>query len=152
VRAMTTWMPGREITALHRELDDMVGRFFGDNGHDANGTPAAVRRWVPAIESFVRDDQIVVRADLPGIDPEQVDITVEGKRLTIKGERRDQREDTQDGRVYREVAYGSFERTLMLPWDVDGEAVQAAYKDGVLEVTIKTPAKVQPKRIPVTTH
>ncbi|HYB99892.1 MAG TPA: Hsp20/alpha crystallin family protein [Candidatus Limnocylindrales bacterium] len=155
MRAMTTWMPGREVAVLHRELDDMINRFFGDaNGAAQNGSPTGIQnlKWVPAIESFVRDNQIVVRADLPGIDPSEVDITVEGKRLTIRGERRDQREENQDGRVYREVAYGSFERVLTLPWEADADAVQALYKNGVLEVTIQAPEKVLPKKIAVTTH
>ncbi|HEY2772796.1 MAG TPA: Hsp20/alpha crystallin family protein [Candidatus Binatia bacterium] len=132
---------------MHREFDDLLGRFFGPrNDWLAGGTTG---RWIPPIESFLRDGEMVVRVDVPGIDPDSLDISVEGDRLTVKGERRNTREEETGGRSYREVLYGAFERTISLPWDVDSDAIKASCKDGVLEITMKAPEKVGAKRIPV---
>jgi HSP20 family protein len=147
MRAMTLRTPSRDLTPLHREFDDLLGRFFGNNSEWLPGVTTG--RWVPPLESFMREGELVVRLDVPGIDKETLDISVEGDRLTVKGERRNETENEQNGRTYREVVYGAFERTIGLPWDVDPEAVKAQCKDGVLEITIKAPEKVGAKKIPI---
>ena len=106
--------------------------------------------FAPAIEFFVRKDEVVIRADLPGIDPKNVELTVEGDRLTIKGERKTVHEDAD--RLYREVSYGRFERTIPLPAGVDGDSVKATYHDGVMEVTMKAPKGLASKKVPITVH
>jgi HSP20 family protein len=126
----------------------LFARFFGDE-----------ERWltrpldmpvVPAVESFVRNGELVVRADLPGIDPKNVELAVDGNRLIMKGERKEVSEDVE--RHYREVSYGRFERTLELPRGVDAESIKATYHDGVLEVTMKAPKELSPKKVPITVH
>ena len=144
MRALT---PSRQLRGFYGELDDVFERFLGTElGRRApNGTP-----FVPAIESFLRDDKLVVRADLPGIDPKQVDLQVEADRLTIRGERKATREDANRG--YREVTYGRFERTVQLPSGIDPDTIKATYKDGVLEVTMDTPKSLVSKKVDIAVH
>ena len=106
--------------------------------------------FVPMVESFIRGEELIVRADLPGIDPKHVELSVEGGRLTIKGERK--MVDEGEGRLYREVRYGAFERTIALPPGVDADTVKAAFHDGVLEVTMKVPKGLAPKKVAITVH
>lgn len=147
MRSLTPRTPARDLSPLHREFDDLLGRFFGSQNDWLPGVSTG--RWVPPLESFLRDGELVVRVDVPGIDPNAIDISVEGDRLTIKGERRNTREEDKGGRSYREVVYGTFERTVSLPWDVDADSVKASCKDGVLEVTMKAPEKSGARKIPV---
>ena len=145
MRALTTRTP--DFAPLHRDFEDLIGRFFSNQSELRPGWSAG--RWVPPLESFLRNGELVVRMDVPGIDPGALDISVEGDRLTIRGERRNQQEDEKNGRAYREVVYGTFERSVALPWDVDPETVKASCKDGVLEITMKAPAKLGAKKIQI---
>jgi len=146
MRALTTRTP--DLTPLHREFDDLIGRFFGGSNDLLPGVTTG--RWVPPLESFLRDGQLVVRVDVPGIDPSALDISVEGDCLTVRGERKSSHEEDKGGRSYREVMYGAFERTVTLPWKVDSNSVKAACKDGVLEISMKAPEKIGAKKIPIT--
>ncbi len=146
MRALATRTP--DLSPFHREFDNLIGRFFS-GGNDLPGV-TTTGRWVPPLESFLRDGELVVRVDVPGVDPNQLDISVEGDRLTVRGERKTTREeDKGGGRSYREVVYGAFERTVTLPWDVNADEVKAACKDGVLEISMKAPEKVGAKKIPI---
>ena len=92
---------------------------------------------------------LFVKADLPGIEPHDVEITVEGNRLTIKGERKATQEQKHGDYFHREVRYSTFARTIALPAGVKAEEVQASYRNGVLEVSIPLPAAMAPKKVPV---
>jgi len=149
MRALMPWRPFRELTTLHKDFDDLLGRFFGDE----EGMPT---RWpemtLPKIESFRRDDELVVRADLPGVDPKKVELAIERDHLVIRGEREAKEERKEKDYHYREVSYGRFERVIELPAGVDAESVKATYHDGVLEVTMKAPKDAAPKKVPITVH
>lgn len=147
---LALWRPHRELMNLRHDIDELFDRFFGTERSWLVG--ARRGDLVPAIETFTRDDQLVVRADLPGVDPSAVDIAVEGNRLTIRGERKWSSEGVRPERSYSEVVYGTFERTLTLPQGVDPDTVQASYKDGVLEITMKAPAGLIARKVPVTVH
>lgn len=127
----------------------MLAAFFGNDVQSKNYPLTSL---VPSVESFVRDGQLVVRADLPGIDPKDVEVSLEGSRLTLKGERKSMHEETKAEMVHREVSYGRFERSIRLPAGVDPESINASYKDGVLEVTMKAPAGLTSKKVPITVH
>jgi HSP20 family protein len=107
---------------------------------------------VPAIETFVRDGNLVIRADLPGIKPEDVDLSIEGDRLTITGDRKDERENNEKGTRYREVTYGRYHRAVTLPSRIDADSVEATFKHGVLEVTLKAPSELVAKKVPISVH
>ena len=104
-------------------------------------------RYVPRIESAVRDNTLWVKADLPGIDPKDVEITVEGNHLTLRGQRKAEHEGSEDGYLHREVQYGSFVRSFTIPEGVKAEDIQAKYHNGVLELSVPLPAEMLPKKV-----
>jgi HSP20 family protein len=148
MQALTPWRTTPQLTSLHEEFDRLLDRFFG-RGDLRGGWEGAIAD-MPALESFLRNDELVVRVDLPGIKPEEVDLSVEGDRLTIRGERKAV-EESED-RLYREVRYGRFERTVALPGGVDPDSVKATYHDGVLEITMAAPKAMVSKKVPIQTH
>ena len=101
--------------------------------------------WAPQVETFRKDDKLVVRADLPGLAKDNVNIEVEDDMLMISGERSDEHRDDRDDYYRSERTYGRFFRAIQLPDGVDAEKIDATFKDGVLEVTIPAP-KVQTPR------
>ena len=114
-----------------------AGRPQGVQGYQ--GYPGATQRWAPQLEVFQRGNELVVRADLPGMRPDDVQIDVEDGVLTISGERREENEERERGFYRSERSYGAFSRSIALPDDVDEERVQARYEHGVLEVTVPMP-------------
>jgi HSP20 family protein len=147
MRALTPWRPLRQLSSLHDEIDRMFTEFFGPD--DRWLVRPFETTFVPAVESFVKDDKLVVRADLPGIDPKDVELAVEGDRLSIRGERKEVKEEKDQEYFHREVTAGRFERILVLPGSVDRESVKATYHDGVLEVTMSAPKGMVQKKVPI---
>ncbi|HEX8098955.1 MAG TPA: Hsp20/alpha crystallin family protein [Actinomycetota bacterium] len=149
---LTRWNPWRELSTIESEMNDLSRRFFGNwftpltrggNGHT----------WTPAVDVFSRDGNLVVRAEVPGVDPEKdIDITVEGGVLYIKGERRYE-DRTERENYYRfESSYGSFQRAVPLPEGVKEEDIQASYHNGILEVVVpKAGELTSAKKIPIST-
>jgi HSP20 family protein len=133
---------------LHREIDEMFGRFF-NQGRGPAATESAGPTWWPAVESWTTDDSIHVRVALPGVDPKDVELSLIDNVLTLKGERKSH-EEKKDGSYYlREFSYGSFERSLALPEGVDPAKVTARYANGMLEVTMPAPMATGPKKIDI---
>lgn len=147
MRALTPWRP-RELSTLQREIDHLFNRFFGPE--DQWFTRDFETTMVPAIESYVKDGDLVVKADLPGIDPKQLEISVERDRLHIKGERKEESEKKDREYLYREMSFGRFERVIPLPAGVDPDTVKASYHDGVLEIMMQLPKERQGKKVPIT--
>lgn len=147
MRALTQWR-NPQLGTLRDEIDEIFDRFFVEEFPWHGRMDGSVT--VPVLESFLRDDRLVVRADLPGIDAKAVEVSVEGDRLTVRGERKDVNEDKD--RLYKEVRYGRFERMIQLPPGVDPDTVRATYQDGVLEITMAAPKGLSSKRIPIETH
>jgi len=108
------------------------------------GSRTAEQAWTPQIETFRRGDKLVVRADLPGLDKDDVKVEIENGVLSISGERREQHEEDRDGYYRSERHYGQFYRALPVPEGVSDEQCEATFKDGVLEVTL--PAPKEPDR------
>ena len=111
----------------------------------------APTQWIPPMEVRQREDGLVVRADLPGLSPEDVNIELENGVLTISGERRDASEDRQDGYFHSERSYGAFSRSITLPEGVDEDQVNARFEHGVLEVTVPIQRQQQQRgrRVPI---
>ncbi|HXQ21462.1 MAG TPA: Hsp20/alpha crystallin family protein [Candidatus Acidoferrales bacterium] len=149
MRALAPWRPFRELSTLHEDIDELFTHFFGP---EQEWFPTRWQLATPRIESFVRNGELVVRADLPGIDPKKVELAVEANRLMIRGEREVKEEHKGKDYLHREVAYGRFERALDLPAGVDTESIKAIYHDGVLEVTMKAPKEMVAKKVPITVH
>jgi HSP20 family protein len=117
------------------------------------GTSTALERaaWTPPIEAFRRGDNLVVRADLPGLRKEDVNVEIDNGMLTISGQRQEQHEEDRDGFYRSERSYGQFYRALPLPEGVTGEQCDATFKDGVLEVTLPVPKEQgrKAKQVPI---
>ncbi len=145
----TLWEPFDTIRSMDREFNEIVNRFFSTLPEDARTSWS----WRPSVEIFRDDDDLVVRADLPGVDPEKdIDLSIEGNVLHLKGHRSFDREVSDEHRYMVERAYGEFHRDLVLPDGIDADAMEATYQDGVLTVTIPLPESVkeaEPKKIPI---
>lgn len=144
---LTRYEPFNAMRALQEEMN----RAFGNTLTRADdGSSAATSGWSPAVDVREEDDRFVIHADIPGVAPGDIDVTMEKGVLTIQGERRSETTDP-DANGYRRVerVYGSFYRRFTMPDTADSENVSAKGKDGVLEVVIPKKAAVQPKRIEV---
>jgi HSP20 family protein len=134
--------------ALVRWEPVTVNRLFS-NLFDTPTGSAPARRWVPATDLAETPDAYVLRADLPGMSPEDVHIELENRVLSISGERR--AETTEQGAGFHRVerAFGSFHRSLTLPAGVDAEAITASFDQGVLTVRVPKPEAVKPRRVSI---
>jgi HSP20 family protein len=132
---------------MQREMNQLFSRFFGEGEQVGNRWQSPSASYVPQIESTVRDNKLCVRADLPGIDPKDVEVTVEGNRLTLRGERKAEHEGSEEGYSHREVQYGTFIRSFTIPEGVKAEDIQAKYHNGVLELSVPLPAEMLPKKV-----
>jgi HSP20 family protein len=141
---MTRWSPFDELTSLHREMDRLFSRAYGESGASASA-------FAPALEVTSAKDAWHVRVALPGIDPKDVQIDLAGETLTIRGERiRTVPVNSEKGQAHlSEIAYGRFERTLTLPDSIDAEKVSATYNHGMLELALPLRESVKPRRIEV---
>ena len=145
---------GRGFYDPHSQMNRLFDEMFGGglssrrSGGQQRGQGAA--EWAPAIDVVQEDGDLVVRAELPGVKLEDVDMTVHRGVLTISGKREEQREEERGGYLVRERRSGSFRRSLQLPEGLDEDSIRARFENGVLEVTIEGAAAVQgPKRIEV---
>lgn len=149
--ALVPWRPMRALERIERDMDEMFERLSGrfPSWWEPERTVWQTERWAPAIESHVEDGNLIVKADLPGIDPKEVSISVLGNQLTIEGERKQEKKEEKGDYFYRELAYGKFSRTMNLPAGVDTDKIQASCKDGVLQITMPAPKEMAAKRIQI---
>lgn len=141
--AITRWDPFDEMLSMQREFDRLLRRFGAGGGVDESLSSVA---WMPRIDVKTEGDDMVVYAELPGIDRDDIDVSVTGETLTIRGDRKAESEQEGEGWLIRERSYGTFERSLTLPEGVDADAIQADYSDGVLELHIpKAAGALKPK-------
>ncbi len=141
-RMMRTWDPFDELRSMQREMERVFDRFLGT---DRRGEIEHVGLWMPSIESYTKDGILHIKADLPGIDPKDLDVSITERELVIKGERKGERDEKEKDYSYREISYGSFERHFMLPEGVKSEDLKASFTKGVLEVTVPVPFVAAPK-------
>jgi HSP20 family protein len=107
------------------------------------------RAWVPVVDVFEKEDKFVVKAELPGMKEEDIDVSVVGDTLTIKGEKKTETEVKEEDYYRCERSYGSFFRSIPLPATVEADKIEASYGDGVLEVSLPKAAKIKPKKVAV---
>jgi HSP20 family protein len=141
------WSSATQLAKLDRDFEDVISHFMSHDWGVAK--PYAGSHQRPAIDSFIDNDRFILRADLPGVDPKDVEVSVEGNVLTIRGCRVGAAEDAQRDFVHREIKYGSFERTISIPNGVKKEEISAAYRNGVLELTIPLDRAAEVRRVPV---
>lgn len=145
------WDPMRDLWGMQRDLDRIMSSF---GGWSSPSSSERTNMAVPSIDVIRRDEDLVIHAEMPGIKPEDIDISVTNGNLVLKGERQAESEITEEDYVVREMSRGSFERVMGLPEGLDPSTIHAEYHDGVLEVTIPNGAKpIEPAavHVPITT-
>ena len=145
--SIVPWKEGRQLTSLRREMDRLFDRFF--EGWPFFRISAAGGEWAPAVDVSETAKEIVVKAELPGMDPKDIDVSVRGDVLTVAGERKQEKEEKGENFHRIERTYGSFSRSVRLPAEVDPGKVDATYKDGVLKITLRKTKEAAVKKIEV---
>ena len=142
--SMTRFEPFRGVFSLQDQINRLFSETFDRSAEEGSLTP-----WAPDVDIHETEHELVVKADLPGVKPEELDIRVENNILTIRGERKFEKKVNEDNYLRVERSYGSFSRSFSLANSVNTEAIRADYKDGVLTLSIPKREEAKPKQIKV---
>jgi HSP20 family protein len=145
--AIVRWEPFRDLLGLQ----DRMNRWFNEQyrGGSADDEWALGGSWAPAVDIYEQGNDIVLKAELPGVDPKDVDIRLENNVLTLRGERKFENEVKRESYHRVERSYGAFTRSFTLPSVVDQNAIKAEVKDGILKVVLPTREEAKPKQITI---
>jgi len=140
-RELARWNRSPLFTALHDDMNRMLDNFWDTN--------SLGMEWIPSIDIAETDNEIIVKAEIPGVDPKKIDLSIKDNMLTIKGEKKEEKEEK--GKMYHRVerTYGSFIRTIDLPAHVKTDEVEAKDHQGVLEITLPKMEKAKTKKIEI---
>jgi HSP20 family protein len=141
MRGLVPWRPFQELERVMRSWESRFPRFPFEGLEE--------EEILPPVESYVKEGNLVVRADVPGLEPKDIEISVLHDVLTIKGERKAEKEIKEKDYLRREVSYGSFERRMSLPEGAAADKIQATFKNGIVEVSIPLPKGIEGKKIPL---
>jgi len=144
MRTLTRWEPFRGATSLQEQVNRLLHDAF-----ERQGEQSSLTAWAPAVDIYETEHELVVKADLPDIDPKDLDIRVENNILTIRGERKFEKKVNEENYLRVERAYGSFARSFTLANTVNSDAIKAEYQNGVLTLTIPKREEAKPKQIKV---
>ena len=144
MRTLSRFEPFRGASSLQDQINRLLNDVFERPGEESNLTS-----WAPAVDIFETEHELVVKADLPDIDPKDLDIRVEINILSIRGERKFEKKVSEDKYLRVERAYGSFSRSFSLANTVNSEAIKADYQNGVLTLTVPKREEAKPKQIKV---
>lgn len=139
--------PMRDMFNVRKRINHIFDDFFYPTLKSDEGL--SMWNWKPVVDIYDNDDNIVIKAELPGVNKEDINIDVKDRFLTLQGERSVENEIKEDKYHRKERAYGRFERVFTLPAEVDSEKIEADYKDGVLTINIPKPEKEKPRQITV---
>ena len=144
--AIVRFEPFRDLLTTQREFDRLFKEAFSPMSGE---TEVSTRSWAPPVDIYETEDAIVLKAELPGIDPKDVEVRVEDNTLYLKGERNYEKEVNEQNYHRIERSYGSFARSFSLPNSIDAEKVKAEYKDGLLTLTMPKREEAKPKTIKI---
>ena len=140
---------GSRLDHFHREVDRMFERFFNEPLFGRWEWNEPVGGWVPSLDVSEGEDSVTVRAEVPGVDPADIDVSLSGDVLVISGRKNEEREERREGYFHTERRFGSFRRSVLLPASVDRERIDASYDKGVLTIKMSKTEEALAKRIPV---
>jgi len=145
MNTITRWDQSRGLT-----LQDQVNRLFEDNlfTRDRSGH-ADLATWAPPVDIYETENELVLRADVPGLQDKDIDVRVENNTLTIRGERKFEKDVNEDNYLRIERSYGSFTRSFSLPNTVSSESIRAEYRNGVLTLHMAKREESKPKQIKI---
>jgi HSP20 family protein len=138
--------PLRDFSEIQSEMNRLFDSFFGRPSHLGAGME---RVWAPAVDMYETKDELVVTADLPGLDEKDIHLSITGDMLTLRGERHWNQQVKQESYYRGERWFGKFERTLPLPVPVQADKVKASYRDGMLTVSLPKTEEIKPKEIKI---
>lgn len=144
---LVRWNPWREINSLQHQFNTAWDDFFIPGLRHGNEELAG--RWNPVVDVYENESHITIKAELPGIDKNNLALDVKGRVLSLRGERQADTDEEKDTACRRERFFGHFERSFTLPTEVDPQTIRADYKDGVLTIEVPKPEKQQPKQITI---
>jgi len=147
--AIVRWEPFRDLLSLQERMNRLFTESYRTGAEGQGDEWALGGSWAPAVDIHEQEGNIVLKAELPGIDPKDVDIRIENNTLTLRGERKFDDEVKRENYHRVERTYGAFARSFTLPNVVDTEKIKADYKDGVLRVTLPKREEAKPKQIQV---
>jgi HSP20 family protein len=145
-RMMRRGDPVDELRAMQHDMDRLFDRFLEGDVHRER-----TMLWMPSVESYIKDNKLVFKAELPGVNPKDLDVSITDRELIIKGERKAEKGAQEENYVYQEITYGSFERHFVLPEGAKSEELKAKFSNGILEITVPAPTIVKARRIEVET-
>lgn len=145
--SLIRWRPTRDLLSIRDEVNRLFDNFF-------TGLPERRRgllegEWAPSVDIAETDNDVVVTAELPGVKQDDVDITITDDVLTLKGEKKEEKEVKEKNYHRIERSYGSFQRSISLPAGVQADKAKATYKDGVLHITVPKAEEAKPKQIKI---
>ena len=145
---LTPWTPFKDIGPFKKEMDRLWSQFFGE----ASSNEISGGVWLPAMDISEDDDSLIVEAELPGMDAEDIDVNLSGDLLTIKGKHKKERK--KEGKNYHltECHVGSFQRSFRLPASVQSDKIDAKFEKGILRITMQKTEEAKEKQIRVKVH
>jgi len=145
--AVVRWDPFQDLITLQDRMNQIFEQTLNRSRGEREGVPASA--WSPPVDIYETAENLILKAELPGLSKDDIDIQVRDNRLTLKGERRHEKEVKEENYLRVERAYGTFQRVFSLPADIQPDKIRATFTDGVLEVTIPKAEVAKPKQITV---
>ncbi len=143
--ALALWRPFEDLSTLRREMDRLMERFFGE----PLGPERSAGMWSPRTDVTETKDSVTIKAELPGLEAKDVEVSLSGDMLTIKGEKKQEKEEKDEHHHLVERSYGAFSRMVRLPAPVAADKIKATFKNGVLTVTLPKTEDAKQKAIPI---
>ncbi len=144
--AITRWRPFRDILSVQDEMNRLFEDFFGHRPARVEWTEGV---WTPSVDVSEDKDSVIIKAEMPGMNKDDVKISIQDNLLTLKGEKKQEKEEKDKNYHRIERSYGSFCRSFQLPTSVKTDTIEASYKNGVLSITLPKTEEVKPKEIPI---
>lgn len=142
---LVPWRPFGEISLFQGEMDKLRDRFFGQRPLAGTFT----EEWLPSVDISETEDKLLIKAELPGLETQDVNVSISGDLLTIKGEKKKEKEEKGEHHYYMERYSGSFERSFRIPVNVKSDQVEAVFDKGVLKVTLPKVEEARKKEIEI---
>jgi HSP20 family protein len=142
VATLVRWEPLRELATMQTEMSRLMNGLFEGNGR-------TTQAWVPAVDVWETENELVYAFDLPGVAEDQISVELHGDTLTVTAQRERTDERVEDGFARFERRFGTFSRALGVPQGINDDAIKADYHDGVLEIRVAKPEEEKPRRIQV---
>jgi len=144
-KEITPWKPFDNLSSLRRDMDRLWDRFFGED----IGLMPRGEGWIPSLDISETKDNLIVKTEIAGVDPKDINISITGDMLTFKGEKKEEKEEKDENYHLMERSYGSFSRSVRLPVEVNQDKVKASCKNGVLKITLPKSEKTKAKEVKV---